>query len=93
MLARRQLGQSFSIAARAEQLLDTGLYRRFRHPIYLFGGLAYIGAFVALQSWWILGAWLAYAAPIQWSRIRRENQVMAEEFGDAFLAHRQKTWL
>ena len=93
MLARRQLGQSFSIAARAEQLLDTGLYRRSRHPIYLFGGLAYIGAFVALQSWWILGAWLAYAAPIQWSRIRRENQVMAEEFGDAFLAHRQKTWL
>ena len=39
-VARLQLGSSFSARARANQLVTTGLYSKFRHPIYLFGQFA-----------------------------------------------------
>jgi protein-S-isoprenylcysteine O-methyltransferase Ste14 len=38
--ARLQLGQSFTVRARATALVTTGLYSKIRHPIYLFGDLS-----------------------------------------------------
>ena len=93
MVARRQLGASFMIGVAAKQLVKTGLYRRFRHPIYLFGGLAHFGMLVALQNWWLLLIWLAYFAPIQWARLSREDQVLEAEFGEEFTQLRSKTWI
>ncbi len=45
--ARIQLGDAFSIAANAKRLVTTGLYSRFRHPVYLLGIIAYAGLAVA----------------------------------------------
>jgi protein-S-isoprenylcysteine O-methyltransferase Ste14 len=47
LTARIQLGKSFSVRARARALVTTGLYSKFRHPIYLFGGVAYAGLLIA----------------------------------------------
>ena len=47
MVARVQLGKSFSVRAQARALVTTGLYSKFRHPIYLFGELAFAGLFLA----------------------------------------------
>lgn len=91
--ARLQLGRSFSIRAKATELVTTGLYSRFRHPIYLFGTLSFFGTLLALQVWWLLAAWLLYATPIQVARLRREEAVLEEAFGDAFRQHRAKTWI
>lgn len=77
MVVRLQLGNSFSIAAEAKELVTSGLYRHFRHPIYLFGVL---GALVALQNWAIVGVWLLAITPIQVARMRKEE----EAFGDTF---------
>src|SRR6266568_8160220 len=49
--ARLQLGDSFSLGAKAKTLVTTGLYSRFRHPIYLFGFLAYAGVLLIWGSW------------------------------------------
>ena len=92
ILARLQLGRSFSVTAQARQLVTHGLYSRLRNPIYFFGGLAYFGALVALQVWWLVLAWLAMT-PIQLLRIRREEKVLAEAFGAEYEAYRAKTWL
>jgi protein-S-isoprenylcysteine O-methyltransferase Ste14 len=92
VLARLQLGRSFSVTAQARQLVTHGLYSRLRNPIYFFGGLAYFGALVALQVWWLLAAWLAMT-PIQLLRIRREEKVLAEAFGAEYESWRAKTWL
>ena len=78
---------------KAKQLVTHGLYRRFRRPIYLFGGIAALGGLVALQSWWLLGAWLLYAPTIQWTRLRRENEALEAALGDAFREHRKGTWI
>ena len=93
MIARAQLGKSFTIKAEARKLVTTGLYRRFRHPIYLFAALATFGALVALQNWLMLGVWLLYVTPIQWARLRTEEAVLESAFGTTFLEHRSKTWI
>jgi protein-S-isoprenylcysteine O-methyltransferase Ste14 len=91
ILARLQLGRSFSVTAQARRLVTRGLYAKLRNPIYLFGGLAYFGALVALQVWWLLAAWLALT-PIQVLRVRREAKVLADAFGPEYEAWRAKTW-
>ena len=48
LTARLQLGKSFAILAKAQALVTTGLYSKFRNPVYLFGGLAYAGLLIAL---------------------------------------------
>jgi protein-S-isoprenylcysteine O-methyltransferase Ste14 len=90
--ARVQLGRSFSLRARATELVTVGLYSKFRHPVYLFGSLAYFGALVALQIWPILVFWLALT-PIEVLRARREERVLADAFGARYAAYRAKTWL
>ncbi len=90
--ARLQLGTSFSVTAQARRLVTNGLYARLRNPIYLFGGLAYLGGMIALQSWPLLAAWLALI-PVQLLRIRKEEKVLEAAFGQAYLDYRARTWL
>jgi hypothetical protein len=44
ILARVQLGSSFAVTAQAKALVTAGLYAKFRHPVYLFGGVAFTGS-------------------------------------------------
>ena len=89
--ARLQLGSAFSIKARAQRLVTSGLYAKISHPIYLFGCLAVFGALLALQIWVILVIWLALT-PFELVRIRRENQVLRATFGDDYERYRSTTW-
>jgi protein-S-isoprenylcysteine O-methyltransferase Ste14 len=92
MLARHQIGASFAVRAEAKKLVTHGLYSKIRHPIYVFGGLAFVGEFVAL-GWYI---WTAVFVIInlgtQYFRIKREQQVLTQAFGDEYRAYRAKTW-
>ena len=92
MVARKQLGESFTAGAEARQLVSTGLYRYFKHPIYYSGLVAHFGVFLALQNWWILGIWLAYATTIQFARMKREDRVLEDAFGNDFRNLRRGTW-
>ena len=42
LVARLQLGAAFSVRPEARQLVETGLYSRLRHPIYVFGTAAFL---------------------------------------------------
>ena len=46
ILARIQLGRSFSVEAKATSLVTTGLYSHIRNPIYFFGALMIAGIIV-----------------------------------------------
>ena len=91
VVARRQLGTAFSAKAEARHLVTQGLYSRIRHPIYVFGCLAYFGSLLALQVWPILVAWLMLS-PIEVVRAKREDRVLADAFGSEYAAYRSKTW-
>ena len=91
MLARHQLGDSFSVRAEARKLVTHGIYSKIRNPIYLFGGLAFLGEFLALGSY--VGIAILVVINLgQYSRIRREEQVLDAAFGDDYCAYKDKTW-
>jgi len=91
IVARWQLGRSFSVRARARELVSSGLYARIRHPIYLFGGLAWTGALLILLGWrgLIVGGIVAL---VEIWRARREERVLAQAFGAQYEEYRRKTW-
>lgn len=89
--ARRQLGTAFSVRPEASQLVTTGLYAKLRHPIYIFGTLAFLLVLLGLQGWPALAIW-AVLIPVQVVRARREEAVLAEAFGPEYEAYRRSTW-
>jgi protein-S-isoprenylcysteine O-methyltransferase Ste14 len=90
-LARKQLGDAFSGRPEAHHLVTHGLYSKLRHPIYVFGGLAYLGALLALLGWSALIIGLVMAL-IEAGRARREERVLAQTFGPDYEAYRSRTW-
>ena len=91
VLARLQLGASFSVTAKAQTLVTHGLYSRIRNPIYVFGGLAIVGIFLfigAPKFLWIL----VVLTPLQIYRVRKEEQVLAAKFGEEYRAYKARTW-
>ncbi|HLO14340.1 MAG TPA: isoprenylcysteine carboxylmethyltransferase family protein [Anaerolineales bacterium] len=90
-VARWQLGDAFSVTAQARHLVTRGLYSKIRHPIYVFGTLAFLFVVLALQGWPALIIW-AIVIAIQVARLRREERILAETFGAEYTAYRSRTW-
>ena len=91
ILARLQLGGSFSLRAKAQALVTHGLYSRIRNPIYVFSGLAVVGGFLFLGLPQYL--WLSVVPiPFQIYRVRKEEQVLAAKFGDEYRVYKARTW-
>jgi protein-S-isoprenylcysteine O-methyltransferase Ste14 len=91
VLARLQLGRSFSVRAKATRLVTTGLYSRLRNPIYTFGCFIFLGVAMFIPAWWLLLA-LVLVIPMQVVRSRREAAVLEGTFGDEYRRYRQQTW-
>jgi protein-S-isoprenylcysteine O-methyltransferase Ste14 len=91
VLARIQLGSAFSVEARASTLVTTGLYSRIRNPIYFFGALMVAGAIIWANMPWLLLFFLVLI-PLQIHRSRKEEAVLLDKFGTAYLDYKRKTW-
>ena len=72
------------------QLITHGIYRFTRHPIYLAVIIVAMGIPVYSSS---LGGFLIMSAliPIFLNRIRMEETLLIEEFGDAYRAYKEGT--
>ncbi|MEI9934255.1 MAG: DUF1295 domain-containing protein [Ferruginibacter sp.] len=96
IIARLQLGSSFSIEAQANQLVTKGLYKKFRHPIYYFGTMLIIGTYIFSMSFFSSRRYMPFLLLlfiiIQFNRIKKEEKVLKEKFGDEYLAYRKNTW-
>jgi protein-S-isoprenylcysteine O-methyltransferase Ste14 len=91
VIARYQLGGSFSVAPKARALVTHGLYSRIRNPMYVFSGLTILGLVIALQSPF------GYVVPVvllvvQMVRAHREARVLEEQFGEEYRRYRAQTW-
>ena len=92
MLARYQLGKSFTVTAQAKALVTTGLYSKIRNPIYFFGGVAFLGVFLAWGNIYALLGFLALYFAMQILRARKESSVLEQAFGDEYRRYRASTW-
>ncbi len=90
-LARWQLGESFSIAAKAKALVTRGLYSRIRNPVYVFGSLVIAGIFVYFGNP-LLFLFFLVLIPMQVLRARKESQVLEAAFGDEYRTYKRRTW-
>jgi protein-S-isoprenylcysteine O-methyltransferase Ste14 len=91
VLARVQLGNAFSVAPHATQLVTHGLYSRLRNPVYVFSALALAGFILylgQLNLFWIFAVLL----PLQVLRARAEARVLEERFGEQYRLYRTSTW-
>jgi protein-S-isoprenylcysteine O-methyltransferase Ste14 len=89
--ARIELGRAFSVQAKATTLVTTGVYSRIRNPIYVFGALFILGIIIWTGRPWLLLIF-GVLIPLQVVRSRKEERVLTEKFGAAYLDYKQKTW-
>lgn len=92
-VARRHLGRFHRDALTVHSdhiLIDTGPYRRIRHPLYLATTGAAIGIAATLGNWISLGTTtLPVAALIH--RINVEEKMLVERLGDDYRSYRLRT--
>jgi len=91
--ARWHLGTNWSgvvTLKEGHELIRSGPYRNIRHPIYTGILLALLGTAVAVgEVRGLLGvaiAWLSF-----YTKARREESFLTQEFGDRFAEHRRHT--
>lgn len=89
--ARYTLGRSFSIKAEAHALVTSGIYSKFRNPIYVFGAIMLVGLILVVQRpiLWIVLPVIVIGQTI---RARREARVLEAAFGDEYREYRRRTW-
>jgi protein-S-isoprenylcysteine O-methyltransferase Ste14 len=76
-------------------IVDTGIYRYTRNPMYLGMSLALLGIGLALNQLWFLLALPAAVFAVTKLAIEREEAYLAEKFGVNYLAYKAKVrrWL
>ena len=73
------------------QLIQSGIYGFIRHPIYLRMLMVGVSVPLIFRSWlWI--PLLSFVIVFITYRIRKEEKLLAEEFGPQFEAYRRRTW-
>lgn len=97
MLGRWQLGDNWSDIEAARKLagqrvVDRGLYRWIRHPIYVGDLLLLIGFELALESWLVVGAVLLVPVVLR-QAIREERMLVASLDGYADYCRRSKRFV
>lgn len=90
-IARVQLGRSFSVEAKATELVTTGLYSKIRNPIYFFGALMIAGVIIWSGKFVFFLVYL-FLLPLQVVRARKESRILEANFGAAYVEYKKKTW-
>jgi protein-S-isoprenylcysteine O-methyltransferase Ste14 len=91
ILARFTLGRSFSVRAKATELVTSGIYSRIRNPIYV-SGVIFIVGLILMVRYPALAVVLVIIIPMQIIRARREAHVLEAKFGEAYRQYREQTW-
>src|SRR5712691_12821079 len=88
------LGTNWSITLEVREqhrLITQGIYRRIRHPMYLALVLYSIGQALVIPNW-VAGPSNLIAFAILFAlRVRAEEKMMVDEFGDEYAAYTART--
>jgi protein-S-isoprenylcysteine O-methyltransferase Ste14 len=91
--ARRHLGKFWSARVtlkEGHELIQSGPYARVRHPIYSGIALAMVGTALFSGQWRaLLGAAIIIVG--HWQKSRREEALLASQFGSSYEEYRKRT--
>jgi protein-S-isoprenylcysteine O-methyltransferase Ste14 len=88
------LGRNWSASLKMReqhQLVTGGVYHYVRHPMYTSFFLLALAQLLLIPNWLAGGAGLIAVLILYLLRVRREERMMAEQFGDAYRAYCEKT--
>jgi protein-S-isoprenylcysteine O-methyltransferase Ste14 len=88
------LGTNWSVTLQVREqhrLVTNGVYRHIRHPMYLALFLYSIGHALALPNWVAGPSYLVTFGLLFVLRLRTEERMMLEQFGDEYRAYMAKT--
>lgn len=88
------LGRNWSISLEVREqhaLVQSGVYRRIRHPMYSSFFLLGVAQLLLLPNWLAGLAGIAGAAALFIFRVRREERMMLESFGEEYRAYMART--
>jgi protein-S-isoprenylcysteine O-methyltransferase Ste14 len=91
--AMRTLGKQWALDARVldtHALVTEGPYDRVRHPIYTAMGGMLVATGLTMSPWWALVAGLAVYGLGTLVRMRAEERLLLNAFGDAYEAYRAR---
>src|SRR5437773_7729197 len=91
VLGRVQLGKSFAVTPKANDLVTHGLYSRLQHPMYVFIDLTVCGIALAVHRWYVMLP-LVILLPLQTRNARRECNLLQEKFRERYEIYRRATW-
>jgi protein-S-isoprenylcysteine O-methyltransferase Ste14 len=76
-------------------IVDTGLFRYSRNPMYLAAALFHVGIALVLGSLWIVAGLVPALVVLHYGVIRREEVYLTRKFGDAYRSYlaRVPRWL
>jgi protein-S-isoprenylcysteine O-methyltransferase Ste14 len=89
LLARGGMKIVFGTVRSKPEVIQTGVFKVVRHPIYLGAILFYLGAIITTLSissaifWMVIVAFYIYIA-------RYEEQILVQQFGDDYLNYKKK---
>ena len=92
ILAMLTLGSSLAVLPETDKLVTRGVYRYFRHPIYIGIVLTLSGLFLACGSKICLVYVLIILVPLNIFRARSEEKFLREQLGDVYQKYRAITY-
>jgi protein-S-isoprenylcysteine O-methyltransferase Ste14 len=92
LISRLQLGTMLTFQAKAGgMLITTGIYSKFRHPIYYFGSLSLFFFILLIEKYHFLFIFLVLI-PFQIIRAFQENRVLKDRFEEDYHDYIKKLW-
>jgi protein-S-isoprenylcysteine O-methyltransferase Ste14 len=89
LLARGGMKAVFGTVRNVPEVIQTGVFRVVRHPIYLGAILFYCGAIISTLSIASAILWIGIVAFYVFIS-RYEERILTEEFGDEYLKYKKK---
>jgi protein-S-isoprenylcysteine O-methyltransferase Ste14 len=92
--AHVDLGQNWSPTLQLREghaLITNGLYQYIRHPMYASQWLWVIAQALLLQNWVAGVGGLLLFLPLYFVRVPQEEQMMIDQFGEAYRSYMQRT--
>ena len=92
VVAMAYLGKSLAVLPGGDRLVTRGVYRYFKHPVYLGIDMTLFGLFLAVGSTVGMIYFFVVVVPLNIIRSRFEEKALLQKFGDSYEAYRKQTW-
>ena len=93
--SHKHLARNWSVTLeirKNHELVDNGIYRLIRHPMYTSFWLWGLAQFLLIPNWIAGPAGLASVALLYFGRIEEEEKMMHEQFGEAYREYCNRTY-